>query len=186
MASRDARSRVFGVVSLVMTTPLNASLRIRPAVEADLPELNAIFNYYVAHSACVWTTQPVSREQRFEWFRGRAAPISVLAAELDGTVVGWAALSWFKTAATFHRVVEDSVYVHPEFHRRGIGRTLLRRLIASARECELSSIVALISDDQLPSIELHRREGFREQGRLVKVGFKFGRWYDAVYLQLPL
>lgn len=169
-----------------MTTPLNGNFRLRPAVEADLPALNSIFNYYVEHSACVWTTQKLNLEQRREWFRGPDAPVSAFVAELDGTVVGWGALSWFKTAATFHRVVENSVYVHHEFHRRGIGRALLQRLIGAAGELELSSIVALISHDQQASIELHRSEGFRERGRLERVGFKFGRWYDAVYLQLSL
>ena len=36
------------------------------------------------------------------------------------------------------------------------------------------------------SIGLHERFGFREIGRMGRVGYKFDRWLGTVYLQLSL
>ena len=65
---------------------------IRPASSADLAEINAIYNYYVAHSTCVWTTQPCSDDERKAWFQEHGASMPVLVAEDDGRVVGWGSL----------------------------------------------------------------------------------------------
>ncbi len=110
----------------------------------------------------------------------------VLVAEQDGRVVGWCSLSSFRAAYTQFGTLEDSVYVHHEFHRRGIGRRLLAALIEHGRREGLHSILANISADQEASIALHESFGFRKVAHLRQVGRKFDRWLDAVYLQLML
>jgi L-amino acid N-acyltransferase YncA len=83
--------------------------------------------------------------------------------------------------------VEDSVYIAPEAHRRGVGHALLERLIAESEQRGFRQMIAVIGDsEQIPSIELHRALGFRLVGTLVAVGFKHGRWLDSVLMQLPL
>lgn len=159
---------------------------IRPATPSDLPEINAIFNYYVAHSTCVWTTTPCSEAERQAWFAGRGENMPVIVAERDMRVVGWGALSSFRAAYTEVGTLEDSVYVHHDFHRQGIGSRLLAKLIESARRNGLRSILANISADQTPSIQLHERFGFQKVAHLHQVGRKFNQWFDAVYLQLRL
>jgi phosphinothricin acetyltransferase len=114
----------------------------------------------------------------------RAVPL--YGAELGGCVVGWAALSSFREAYTANGTLEDSVYVHLDFHRRGIGRRLLAELIGAARHSGLCSILANISADQTASIRLHEAMGFQKVAHLRRVGRKFDRWLDAVYLQLLL
>jgi L-amino acid N-acyltransferase YncA len=82
--------------------------------------------------------------------------------------------------------LEDSVYVHHDFHRRGIGARLLTELTATARRAGLRSILASISADQTPSIRLHEKFGFRKVAHLQQVGRKFNQWFDGVYFQLLL
>jgi phosphinothricin acetyltransferase len=83
--------------------------------------------------------------------------------------------------------VEDSVYIAPEAQRRGIGRSLLVRLIAEAEQRGFRQMIAVIGDSaQTPSIELHRALGFRLIGTIVAVGFKHGRWLDSVLMQRAL
>jgi phosphinothricin acetyltransferase len=110
----------------------------------------------------------------------------VLVAESGGDVVGWGALGSFRTAYTLAGTLEDSVYVHHDFLRQGIGTRLLTELIAAARRIGLRSILANISADQTPSIRLHEKFGFQKVAHLRQVGQKFNQWFDAVYMQLLL
>lgn len=162
------------------------SIAIRPAGVADLGAINAIYNYYVAHSTCVWTTQPCSDAERKVWYQEHGLSMPVLIAEQPRRVVGWGALSSFRAAYTAAGVLEDSIYVHHGFHRQGIGSRLLQALIDAAREAGLRSILANISADQTPSIRLHEKFGFQHVAHLRDVGQKFNQRFDAVYLQLLL
>ena len=159
---------------------------IRPTRSADLTSINAIFNYYVVHSTCVWTTTPCSEAERAAWYEEHGGSMPVLVAESGGDVVGWGALGSFRTAYTLAGTLEDSVYVHHDFLRQGIGSRLLTELIAAARRTGLRSILANISADQTPSIRLHEKFGFQKVAHLRQVGRKFDQWFDAVYMQLLL
>ncbi|MDJ0782579.1 MAG: GNAT family N-acetyltransferase [Desulfosarcinaceae bacterium] len=162
------------------------TLRLRPAATADLAEINAIFNRYVATSTCVWTTHETTAAERAAWFASHDDATPVLVAEARGRIVGWGALAPFVTACTFHKTAENSVYVHPDCQRRGIGGRILCELVRMARRAGYISIVASISADQAASIALHRKAGFEEMGRLRQVGYKFDAFRDLVYLQLRL
>jgi phosphinothricin acetyltransferase len=162
------------------------NIAIRRASPSDLQEINSIFNHYVTHSTCVWTTTPCTEVERRVWFEEHGETMPVLAAECDGRIVGWAALGSFRAAYTLAGTLEDSIYVHHDFHRQGIGRRLLAELIDAARRKGLRSILANISADQTPSIRLHQKFGFRKAAHLHQVGRKFNQWHDAIYLQLLL
>jgi L-amino acid N-acyltransferase len=165
---------------------MTPNLTIRPASPSDLREINAIFNHYVAHSTCVWTTTPCSEAERNAWYEEHGEAMPILVAEYSGRILGWGALSSFRTAYTLAGTLEDSIYVQPDFHRQGIGSGLLTELIAAARRKGLRSLLANISADQDSSIRLHERFGFQQVAHLHQVGWKFNRWFDAVYLQLLL
>ena len=161
-------------------------ITIRPAKPADLADINAIYNHYIAHSTCVWTTQPCSESERKAWYEEHGQTMPVLVAEFAGHIVGWGALGSFRAAYTAAGTLEDSIYVHHDFHRRKIGSRLLEALIEAARRMGLRSILANISADQTPSIRLHEKFGFQQVAHLRQVGMKFDRRFDAVYLQLLL
>ena len=161
-------------------------LTIRPATEADLPAINAIYNHYVLCSTCTYQTEPSTDAERAAWFSPRTASHPVTVATVGEQVVGWGSLSRFHPRAAYGRTVENAVYVHHERHRQGIGSALLADLLARAAAAGHHAVVALLDADQAGSIELHRRAGFTEAGRLREVGFKFGRWLDVVYMQRTL
>jgi phosphinothricin acetyltransferase len=96
------------------------------------------------------------------------------------------ALSPYHRRSAYRHTVEGSVYVHPDFLRRGIGSTILADLIERAREIGHHTILGVIDADQGPSIALHERFGFRPASHLREVGHKFGRWLDVVHMQLIL
>jgi phosphinothricin acetyltransferase len=159
---------------------------IRPATPGDLAAINAIYNHYVLHSTCTYQTEPTTPEERAAWFAAHGPLLPVTIAELDGAVAGWGALSRFHGRSAYRHTVEDSVYVHPDFLRRGIGSTILADLIERAREIGHHTILGVIDADQGPSIALHERFGFRPASHLREVGHKFGRWLDVVHMQLIL
>jgi phosphinothricin acetyltransferase len=159
---------------------------IRVASLDDLAAIDAIYNHYVANATCTWQYEPAPPAERRAWFdvHGVEHPITVA---VDGdAVVGFGSLSLYNKREGYRFTVENTVYVHPEHHRRGIGRALLADLIARARALGHRNIIASVSGDQEASMALHRAAGFVEVGRMKELGVKFGKWLDCVYLQLVL
>jgi L-amino acid N-acyltransferase YncA len=162
---------------------------IRPATIDDLRAINDIYNHYVLCSTCTYQTEPETMDARRQWFdsHGPKHPIIVTgAADGSGNVIGWGSLSPFHKRAAYGQTVENSVYVHPDHHRKGIGKTLLARLIELARDAGHHSIIALNDAEQAPSVALHAAVGFEQVGFLKEVGHKFGRWLHVIYMQRML
>ncbi len=160
--------------------------RLRLAALADLPAINAIYNHSVLYSTATYQTEPSTDAERAAWFAAHGDNHPVIVAEIDGTVVGWGSLSPFHPRAAFARTVENSVYIHKDFHRRGVGKAILVELLKRAKDLGHHRVIAAISGDQEPSLALHESLGFTERGRLTEVGCKFGRWLDLVYLEYRL
>src|SRR5262249_23182387 len=99
---------------------------------------------------------------------------------------GFGALYWYHRRPGYRFTVENSVYVAPERQGRGVGKLLLAQLIDEAVARGLRAIIAAIADGNEASIQLHRRAGFQEVGRLSQVVYKFERWIDVVYMQRML
>jgi L-amino acid N-acyltransferase YncA len=159
---------------------------IRGATAADLKAINDIYNYYVIHSTCTYQEQPESLANRKKWFEHHGPNHPVIVAELEGTVVGWGSLSAYHARSAYRRTVENSVYVHHDYHRRGIGSQLLKELIDQARRLRHHAIIAGIDAEQAGSVAIHKAFGFEKVGQFRQVGFKFGKWLDVVYMELLL
>lgn len=164
------------------------SLLIRAATAADIPAITAIYDHAVRHGTASFELDPPDTA---EMARRRQTLVDAgypyLVAEADGTVAGYAYAGPYRPRPAYRWSVEDSVYVAPALQRRGVGRTLLDRLVAEAEQRGFRQMIAVIGDSaQAPSIELHRAAGFRLIGTVENVGYKFGRWLDTVLMQRPL
>jgi phosphinothricin acetyltransferase len=156
------------------------------ANEADLVDINDIYNHYVHRSTCTYQEESEPIEGRRRWLAKHGEKHPVTVAMLDGRVVGWGSLSPYHARSAYRFTVENSVYVHPEFHRRGIGSVILKDLIDRARSAGHRAIIAGIDGEQAASVALHAKFGFQKVGHLKQVGFKFDRWLDVIYMQLVL
>ncbi len=108
-------------------------------------------------------------------------------AEIDGVIAGYAYASLYRTRPAYRFTVEDSVYVAPHIHRRGVGKALLMKLIEACAALGLRQMIAVIGDsNQAASIGVHRACGFTDAGNLRAIGWKFGRWLDTPLMQLAL
>src|SRR4029077_16829865 len=102
-------------------------------------------------------------------------------------VIGYAYAGAYRPRPAYRFTVENSVYLHPSIHRRGIGRQLLQRLIDECETRGFRQMIAVIGDSaNAASIGVHSKRGFQMIGTHPDVGFKFGRWLDTVMMQLAL
>ena len=110
-----------------------------------------------------------------------------LAASVDGDVIGYAYAGPYRPRPAYRFTVENSVYLKPSIHRRGIGLQLMQRLIAESEARGYRQMIAVIGDSaNAGSIGVHTRCGFEMIGTHRNVGLKFGRWLDTVMMQLAL
>jgi phosphinothricin acetyltransferase len=110
-----------------------------------------------------------------------------LAADVEGRLAGYGYCTLYRTRSAYRYSLEDSIYVHKDFHGRGIGRAILSALITRCEALGYRQIIAVIGDSaNAPSIGVHASLGFMRVGTLRSSGFKFGRWVDSVLMQRPL
>jgi phosphinothricin acetyltransferase len=167
-----------------------SSFTTRPAAEADLDRITAIYADAVIHGTASYELEPPSRAEmagRFAALRADGFPYLV-AADEHGRVLGYAYAGAFRPRPAYRFIVEDSVYVAPEAKGRGVGLALMKALIEAVRALGFRQIVAVIGDGhaESASVRLHEKLGFRHSGRLEGSGYKHGRWLDTVFMQLEL
>jgi phosphinothricin acetyltransferase len=158
----------------------------RDAAPADAAAITEILNHYITHSTATFITEPETPEERIRWVHGRSAAHPAVVAELAESVVAWGALGPFRQRAAYHHTVEISVYVHHDFHRRGLGRAILNELLRRARAAKHHVVVGGCCSESVASICLLEGFGFTRVGYFPEVGRKFDRWLDVVFLQLKL
>ncbi|EFH12643.1 GNAT family N-acetyltransferase [Pseudoroseomonas cervicalis] len=164
------------------------SLTLRPAAEADLPAIAAIYGHHVAHGRASFETAPPDLDEmrrRHAAITGAGMPY--LVAEAEGEVLGYAYASAYRPRAAYGNTVENSIYVRADAVGRGLGRQLLAALISACEALGFRQMIAVIGDsNNMASIRLHEAAGFTPVGTLRSVGRKHGEWLDVVLLQRAL
>jgi phosphinothricin acetyltransferase len=165
-----------------------SSLEIRPAVVGDLAAITEIYEHAVRFGTATFELDPpdlAEMTRRFHALMDGTFPYFV--AVLDGRVVGYAYAAPYRLRPAYRFTVEDSVYLQPAIHRRGIGRQLLQRLIGECEARGFRQMIAVIGDSaNAGSVGVHAKCGFQMIGTHPNVGLKFGRWLDIVMMQLAL
>lgn len=161
---------------------------IRPSRDEDLPALTAIYGHHVLHSTGTFETEPPSVA---DMTARRADVLSkglpYLVAEEDGRIAGFAYGNWFKPRPAYRYSVEDSIYLAPDLHRKGLGRALLTELLARCEAVGIRKMMAIIGDSaNAGSVGVHLALGFTQVGIVESCGWKFGAWRDIVIMQKTL
>jgi L-amino acid N-acyltransferase YncA len=165
-----------------------SSLEIRPTGAADLPAITQIYEHAVLHGTATFElTAPDLAEMTRRLGAMVEGGFPHLIASLEGQVVGYAYAGPYRPRPAYRFTVENSIYLQPAIHRRGIGLELLRRLIAECESRGYRQMIAVIGDAaNAGSIGLHAKCGFQMIGTHPNVGLKFGRWLDTVLMQRAL
>jgi phosphinothricin acetyltransferase len=160
---------------------------VRPATEADLAAIVAIYNDAVLNTTAIWNDAVVDVDNRKVWFDARQKlGYPVLVAEEESAIVGYGSFGDFRAFDGYRFSVEHSVYVAEGVRRRGVASALLVALIEKARELGKHVMIGGIASDNAASLALHAKLGFTETGRMPEIGFKFDRWLDLVFMQKTL
>ena len=160
---------------------------VRDATTADMPEIQSIYAHQVLHGLATFEETPPTVDELLS--RQRTVlnlDLPYLAATWRGRVVGYSYAAPYRPRPAYRHTLEDSVYVADEAQGQGVGRALLATLIARCKVGPWRQMIAVISDDDIGSIALHQRLGFRRAGMLDAVGYKCGRWVDTVLMQRAL
>lgn len=184
-----AGHRPFGAQRNLPPLEVPFAYGIRAATEADLPDVREIYNHYVKNSMVTFDEDPWTLSEvraRFEQLTRLKLPF-IVAVSPAGHVLGWAWVYPWKAKAAYRYTAENSIYLGPAATGKGLGTALMAELIARSKAAGLKEIVAVIADKGAEgSIALHERFGFKEIGRMGRVGFKFDRWLGTVMMQKSL
>ncbi len=179
------------------------TVTIRVATRGDADAMRTIYNHEVENFTTTLDMVPRSLADQQAWIAARSGAFAAIVAVIHDpvpaagettageaatgrTVVGFASLSPFKDRPAYSPTVENSIYVARSHAGLGIGRQLMDRLIADARDSGFHSMIARVETSGEASLALHRACGFELVGIEKQVGRKFRRWLDVATLQLML
>ena len=148
----------------------------------------AIFNDAIINSTALYDYQPRAPESMTPWFAAKArGNYPVIGVENDaGELLGFASYGPFRAWPAYKYSIEHSIYVDARFRGQGLGRVLLKEIIAAAEKQDYHVMVGGIDAANAVSIKLHESLGFTHAGTVRHAGFKFGRWLDLAFYQLIL
>ena len=163
---------------------------IRAAVPEDAGRLLEIYTYYVEHTAIT-----------FEWdvpmlevFEKRICQTLMfypyLVIERNGRIEGYAYAGPFKGRTAYDWSCEVTIYIDRHAHKLGLGRRLYDALEHELARMGILNLYACIGypeceDEYLTrnSADFHSHLGYRLAGQFHKCGYKFGRWYDMIWME---
>lgn len=152
---------------------------IRLFTEADWEEVKAIYLEGIQTGNATFQSEAPSKDQ---WFEGHVNECNVGYFQ-DNKMLGWATLSKVSSRCVYSGVAEVSIYIKQSERGRGIGDILLKSLIEKSESQGFWTLQAGIFPENIASIRLHMKNGFREVGRREKLGKMNDIWRDVILLE---
>lgn len=163
-------------------------MNIRAATEADLPQLQAIYNDEVEHGISTLDLHPRTLEERRAWLQEhKVENHPLIVSEENGEITGYASLSAYRAKEAYRSTVELSVYIARAWRRKGVATALMQAILTMARkDPNTHLVISVITSGNEASERLHDRFGFTFCGTVPEVGVKFGTYQsiDNYYLKV--
>lgn len=154
-------------------------LSIRPLVVEDWTSVKNIYELGIATGIATFETTAPNWKQ---WNENHLS-FGRLVIILENEVVGWAALTAVSNRCIYQGVAEVSIYVHPSHRGKRIGQLLMKKLIFESEKNGIWALHSSIFSENLGSINLHKKVGFRMIGYREKIGRLKGVWKDNVLME---
>ena len=161
----------------------NASLAIRPASRDDLEAIRRIYNEGIEDRVATLDTAPKSDEAIMQWWSQHDERYVILVVTEPGEIAGWASLNRFSHRCAHSEIADLSVYVARTHRNKGIGYSLLTRLVNEAREASFHKIVLHALDGNEYGKRLYRKVGFVEVGVFKEHGLLDGQYVDVIAME---
>ena len=158
---------------------------IRQMDAADWPGVEHIFAEGIAGGEATFEIETPTWEA---FDAGKLRTPRLVATDSSDAVIGWVAASLVSSRAVYRGVVEHSVYVRDDARGHGVGSALLDAFVAAADRAGIWMIQSSIFPENVPSLRLHERAGFRVVGRRERIarsrlGPHTGQWRDTVLIE---
>ncbi len=155
---------------------------IRKAMDGDREQVVDIFNHFVQNGFAAYPERKADY-QLFDFLKGICREGIFYVIERGGKLAGFGLLRHHQRSDAFNRSSELTYFILPEHQRMGLGTRLLKVLAADAAGLGVETLLANISSLNEQSLKFHRKQGFKECGRFVRVGSKFGRDFNVIWMQ---
>ena len=157
-----------------------SGIKIRPSTSQDYPMIREIYELGIKSGNSTFETKAPSWS---EWDKGHLSKCRFFAMDEEGNGAGWAALTPVSGRCVYSGVAEVSVYVHPGFQGKGIGKRLLLELISESEKQNIWTLQAGIFPENTASLKIHEQCGFRQVGYHEKIGKMKNVWRDTTLLE---
>lgn len=165
-------------------------LILRFACVDDAKALSLIYKPYVENTAVSFEYTPPSEEEFRNRISEKIKSYPYIVAVYNGEIAGYSYASQFMPRPAYQHSVETTVYISEKFHNKGIGRNLylaLEEILSLQNVISLNACIAYadVPDETLNnnSMMFHSRMGYRYVGRFNASGYKFGRFYDMIWME---
>ena len=165
-------------------------MKIESVTINDAEELLSIYAPYVENTAITFEYEVPSKEEFIQRIKNISSKYPYIKAVDNGRITGYAYAGNFKDRRAYDWSVETTIYVKNDCKRAGIGRALYTELERELKEMgilNMNSCIACpvkksdyLNDD---SIRFHTKMGFTEVGRFHNSGYKFGEWFDMIWME---
>jgi len=162
-------------------------INLRNYKTEDTQAILDILNYNILHSTALYDYNVRTYEVQLAMLEDKVKKgFPIIIAEVNGAVAGFGMYGEFRFKEAYKFTVEHSVYVSNDFQGKGIGKLLLKELIAAAKEQGIHTMIAVIDSENHSSVDFHEKFGFETVGLIKESGWKFERWLHSVFMQLIL
>lgn len=166
----------------------NSNVVVEAAVETDFLSIQEIYRYYIENTVISFEEEvPSLEEMKQRWHAVTDNSLPFLVAKIGDKIVGYAYAARYHVRVGYRFTVEESIYLAPNYRGLKIGEKLLSRLVEECKRKGIKQMIATVAEsDGNPSIRFHEKMGFKKLGVMEKVGFKFDRWVNVMFMQKSL
>lgn len=159
---------------------------IRIATPADAEGILAIYAPYIENTSFTFETEVPSTDAFAKRIEDYLCNWPWLVCIVDGKIAGYAYASRYRERVAYQWSVECSVYVHDEFMRAGVAKSLYTALFAILKKQGFRNVYAVINLPNDRSVTFHEHCGFRHFATYEQVGYKLGKWKNVGWWRLIL
>ncbi len=155
---------------------------LRLVREGDADQVAAIYEPYVRDTAITFAGAAPTGPEFLDRIHATIERLPWIVCERDDQAVGYAYAGSHRAAPAYRWSVETTIYVHPRYHRLGVGKALYSTLLEALRLLGYHYAYAGVAHPNDASIGLHQAMGFELVGTFPEVGYKLGAWRDVAWL----
>jgi L-amino acid N-acyltransferase YncA len=158
-------------------------MNIRKATVQDLDQILLIYNQGIEDRIATLEVEPKDRTYMEDWFQNRQGRYTVLVAEEESGVVGWASINPYNSRCAYRGVGDISIYIHREHRGKGVGQKLLKELETVAKENDFHKLVLFTFPFNTLGQGLYRKMEYREVGVFREQGMLDGKYVDVMAME---